>query len=385
MKILFISKTLAHPNFHGGCVYACRFLESLGQSGATVDYLWLRDRRKIKPKPVFRVPWIPAFVRRFHVAHAIRIGSFFLDTYTVFHRTDNRLVQKLCRQYSYDAVILDYLWDTAVLQDVDCVTGILTHELMHQRAMAYEKSGQKPDFKAITREDELHRLNHVDLLIAIQQNDADWMRANLEPAKSVVTAPLPANLRPQPPAPEEPPSILFIGGSTAHNVAGLKWFIEKVFPRIMQEAPQAELRVYGAVGRKLGDCPPQVRIMGPIDTVAKAYADNQVAIVPLLFGSGLKIKLVEAMACGRPVVATRVGAEGFADLEAGKICPVSDDPSQLAREVLALLKNPQLREEVIQKQSQWLKAHTDSAVIAKNVICAINSQKDQSATVPLKS
>jgi glycosyltransferase involved in cell wall biosynthesis len=71
------------------------------------------------------------------------------------------------------------------------------------------------------------------------------------------------------------------------------------------------------------------------------YRDSRVSVAPLLFGSGMKVKVLDAMARGMPIVTTSVGAEGI-DMEHGKHLLVADNPDDMANEVDRLLTDPDL-------------------------------------------
>jgi glycosyltransferase involved in cell wall biosynthesis len=90
-------------------------------------------------------------------------------------------------------------------------------------------------------------------------------------------------------------------------------------------------------------------------------------ICPILSGSGVRVKLLEAFAAGIPVVSTRLGAEGLADQD-GDICALADEPAEFARRVVDLLRDPQkaaemaarAREEVVTKRD--IRAMTERMV-----------------------
>ena len=138
-------------------------------------------------------------------------------------------------------------------------------------------------------------------------------------------------------------SILFVG-SFRHqpNQEALQWFANQVMPRVLAANPQAKLVCVGS------DPPPPhafpslggaIEIHGFIDDVRKAFSQHAVFICPVLSGSGVRVKLLEAFACGIPVVSTTIGAEGLGRND-GEFCRLADDPRQFAQAVLHLLATP---------------------------------------------
>ena len=80
-------------------------------------------------------------------------------------------------------------------------------------------------------------------------------------------------------------------------------------------------------------------MLGYVEDVREPLARYAVFVCPILSGSGVRVKLLEAFAAGIPVVSTRVGAEGLAR-EDGEFCGLADDPAGFAERVLALFENP---------------------------------------------
>jgi glycosyltransferase involved in cell wall biosynthesis len=110
--------------------------------------------------------------------------------------------------------------------------------------------------------------------------------------------------------PTEPLRLLFVGSvSYLPNHRGLTWFVEDVLPLLRQSVP-ATLDVVGAPAAKM-PAAPGVIVRGTVCSLVPFYERCHAAIVPVVYGSGTRLKVVEAMAFGRPVVSTSVGAEGL--------------------------------------------------------------------------
>ena len=104
----------------------------------------------------------------------------------------------------------------------------------------------------------------------------------------------------------------WLAGPTSPNADGLRWFVAEVLPRITRALPWVRVRVTG------GSVPPQIRALaspnvifeGQLADIEAFYDELRVAIAPLRFGAGVKLKTVQALQHGVPVVSTKVGAEG---------------------------------------------------------------------------
>jgi hypothetical protein len=109
----------------------------------------------------------------------------------------------------------------------------------------------------------------------------------------------------------------------AENHWSIVWFILGCYPMIRRSCPQTKLWVLGirprALLRFLGRTVPGVEVIGAVDDPMKAFEKGAVCVAPILFGAGVKIKVIQMLDAGASVVATQAGAEGVADNERLKI------------------------------------------------------------------
>jgi glycosyltransferase involved in cell wall biosynthesis len=147
---------------------------------------------------------------------------------------------------------------------------------------------------------------------------------------------------PEPLPPAADPVVSFVALlSWGPNVDAAGWFCREVWPRVLEQLPEAHLQL---VGRNPADAVralagPSVEVTGTVPDLTPWYARTRVTVAPLLAGGGSRLKILESLAAGRPVVATTIGAEGLEDL-LGRGVLVADDPAAMAAEVVALLSDP---------------------------------------------
>jgi glycosyltransferase involved in cell wall biosynthesis len=174
-----------------------------------------------------------------------------------------------------------------------------------------------------------------DHCLAVSETEARTLRA-LNRSTEVVPNGVPPLPPPAPPAPlaaDEPLRLLFVGSLNYEpNHRGLAWFASEVLPLVRARVP-VQVDAVGA-GRR-GASAPGIEFRGRVDDLAPLYRRASAAIVPLLAGGGSRLKVLEALAMGTPLVSTRLGAEGF-DLAAGRHALLADDPSAFAGEILRL-------------------------------------------------
>ena len=166
-------------------------------------------------------------------------------------------------------------------------------------------------------------------------------------------------------------TVLFCGTlNTPANRNGLAWFKQHVWPLIAKSDPLVRFTIVG-MGAGANDfmelrSDPRVSFVGEVETVTPYYQQAAVAVVPLLQGGGTRVKIVEAMALGTPVVSTTIGAEGI-HLENGEHIMVCDAPEQFAVAVLRLLSSREFYHRMRTKARKWMEEHYDWRVIGRDV------------------
>lgn len=232
------------------------------------------------------------------------------------------------------AVIADYMFQAEAFDEVDVPrprTAIVMHDLFHSR----QPSGAADSVAIVDRLEEVNMLSRAGAVIAIQEREAEFVRRNII-GTQVVLAPMaaePVSL----PQPGNSNRIVFVGSRTAPNSDGLRWFLDQVWPAVTERRPGVMLEVAGSVCHDFTDKPfPGVRFLGVVKDLDALYREAGVVISPLRFGSGLKVKLIEAMAKGKAVVASEVTLQGVETL-CSRAVACADDPAEFASATLALL------------------------------------------------
>lgn len=129
------------------------------------------------------------------------------------------------------------------------------------------------------------------------------------------------------------------------NVDAVLWFVEAIWPQIRAARPQTTLAIVGqkpherllSLGQQSG-----ITLTGWVDTVQPYLAGAGLCLMPFRVGSGTRLKLIEAMAAGKAIVSTTVGAEGF-PVQSGREIVLADSPGEFAQVVLALLADEEER------------------------------------------
>jgi glycosyltransferase involved in cell wall biosynthesis len=170
----------------------------------------------------------------------------------------------------------------------------------------------------------------------------------------------------QQPAPD---TLIYSGSLTYHaNYAAVDFFLRDIFPIIRAQRPGARLTVTGrldGVPTERLSQQPGVTFTGYLDDIRPLIAGSMVNIVPLRSGGGTRLKILESLALGTPVVATPKGAEGL-DLVPGRDLLIADQPADFAQAVLSLLADPDLRQTLRHNGRTAVEARYDFARIGES-------------------
>jgi succinoglycan biosynthesis protein ExoO len=265
-----------------------------------------------------------------------------LDTFEP--RPFRQAVERVVARIRPPVVIAEYAWLAPVLRRlprgvhrwVDC------HDLLHERTARFGAAGLDA-WTICSREEEVGRLLNADVLIASQEREARVLRTLL-PGKRVVSLlpeiQLPAGF---PRASTESMTVLAVGGDHPGN-AGIQAFAAAAWPLIRASVPQARLEVVGAIGAGMPDAA-GLDAVGHVTDLAARYESAAVVICPVVVGTGIKIKMIEALRFGKAVVATAVAAEGLPRPTRPAWVAV-DSPAASAEPVVRLLQDKAARAEL---------------------------------------
>ncbi len=169
----------------------------------------------------------------------------------------------------------------------------------------------------------------------------------------------------------EHPSLFHIGSlEWAPNQEGLIWFIDKCWPKIHEEFP--ELKFYIA-GRKAPEWllkrfnAPNIVYEGEVDDAYQFMNSKSIMVVPLFSGSGMRIKIIEGMALGKPIVSTPIGTEGIAT-QSGTNILIAENEKEFLNEVSRLITDEELFHSVSRNAIEYIQEKFDNLAIANELI-----------------
>ena len=362
---LFLSAEAPYPLAGGGAMRSASLLNFLARHYA-VDMITFREPRAADPREALP----EGLVRHVHVVdlppharHALARAS----------RNAGRLVRRvppLVDRFAgfggpiaaalggrrYDIAIIEHFWCAPYWDQAAAVSDVTVLDLHNIESVLHARCARTAGgvqavahraFQKVSRDLEERWLPRFTYLLAASEPDAELIRSVSPGSQAMVyrnsIPPVPAPLR------REEDVIAFSGNLEYHpNVSAVRYFHDEIWPHLRAQWPGLVWRLIGKNPQSVakitrGD--PRIECTGPVTDAVAELARAKVAIVPVLAGSGTRIKIIEAWAAGVPVVSSPLGAEGL-PARAGQHLLLADDARGFRDSVSRLLASPELRSRV---------------------------------------
>jgi glycosyltransferase involved in cell wall biosynthesis len=213
---------------------------------------------------------------------------------------------------------------------------------------------------------ELHAIRKASLTFVCSESDRlyltkQWQLSGVEVVPNTVNIP-----EPQPIVIE--PTLLFLASYQYEpNLNAANFLLERIWPYIYQEMPEAKLIISGREPQKIRSYSkkiPGVEFTGFVEDLNALYQRSRVVCCPILSGGGTRIKMVEAAAYGKPIVATAIGAEGLI-MSNGQEFLLRNNPKEFALACLDLLRNSSLCKKLGESAHKTASYHYDRTKVQK--------------------
>jgi glycosyltransferase involved in cell wall biosynthesis len=379
MKLLYVTSKPAYPTVDGGCVAIQRFLETLIQGGHDISLLTFQTHKH----PFDNSSWPVDIQERIH------IESIFVDTkvkaISLLSKTAkgasyhlsrfrspqlNAKFRELISSNSFDAIILDGLYSAACIETIrlhsTCKVCVRTHNVEHEvwktlaiNSRNFLKSLIIRRLSILLQKEEVQLLNAVDGIFSISPEDSKKFKA-LGIKTPIYEIPVSVNLA-EPSKSTDSNQFFFLGGMDwMPNREAVDLLISEIFPQIMAKIPSAVLHIAG-VGTEQLQGGKGIKCYGFVPDSMEFMRQSGTLLLPLKSGSGVRMKLLEAMRIGVPIVTTTIGKEG---IDAFDCMAIGDTTDAFVSAAIALNEDCDLKKKFAQNSRAFIQENYSPTTIA---------------------
>lgn len=227
-----------------------------------------------------------------------------------------------------------------------------------------------------SKADEAAAMNAMDCVITLSDIDKQILR-QIGVNSRIETSPLfiPMTNDNYPPfSPTESELAFLASGAHICNVEGLEWFISQVHPLLVKKCPSYQLTVVGSKWQNFiqsHTIPTNIKFAGFVENLSDVLP-GKIMVVPILSGSGMRMKILESVNNSVPFVSTYVGAEGMG-FESGRNCFIADTPSDFCNDIIALLESKTLQSDLVIKAREHYEHRFSESVLGNKRIGILKS------------
>ncbi len=398
MKILIITNKIPYPLKDGGAIATFTLADSLSQLGVNITILTLNTS-----KHYFNVQDIPEEIRLrinfidYYINTDIKIADALLNLlFSKYPYNAKRFIDKgfknliadILKKEKFDIIQLEGLYLTPYISTIRKHTAtpvaLRAHNVEHEiweRTVLQEKNRYKKMYLKLLcrriKKMETNMLNKYDLLVAITERDLQKLNSlgNNKPSQVTPTGyninNFNNNLKQKTDTAMEYPSVFHIGAlDWSPNQEGIIWFIENCWCKILSKMPNLKFYIAGRNApqwliNKLNK--KNIHFCGEVESAQDFINSKALMIVPLFAGSGMRIKIVEAMALSKTIVSTNIGVEGIAVRDKENIL-IANDEAEFVREIVNIFNDKSKFSSIGENAKNFIAKNFDNINIARELI-----------------
>lgn len=250
---------------------------------------------------------------------------------------------KILKAEQYDYIIVSYAFWAELIKN-NRLTGaaktiIDTHDFLTAQEYAQRKIRLGAAFS-----EEIQRLNLFDEIWTVSSDEHYLFSQFCQ--KPVRLVPICTDKKPSAPYPQPEFDLIFVGGDNPHNIKAMDWFFKQVYPLLPESI---HMCLVGKITAAVSEYPNVTKIPYA-ENLDRYYQASRISICPLLSGTGTKVKVIEALSYGLPIVCSPRGTDGLVNKRENG-CLIAEKPAEFAKAILRLLEN-NVFYTAIQKQAE---------------------------------
>ncbi len=392
MKILQITNKVPYPAKDGGSIACMNLTRGFALLGHKVTVLAMNTKKhyteqedipeSVKDWADFELVDVPAPISPVCLIMNLLFSDQPYNAVRFISKSFEQKLIKLLQAKKFDVIQLEGLYVCPYIRSIrkysDAKIVYRSHNIEHEiweRTAALSKGIRRFYLNILSRrikKFEKNCMDQYDLIVPITERDGIILDrlGNTKPAHVSPTGIDSTQLIPHSKNLEHP-SLFHIGSlEWAPNQEGLIWFIDKCWPKIHQEFP--ELKFYIA-GRKAPDWllkrfnAPNIVYEGEVEDAYQFMNSKSIMVVPLFSGSGMRIKIIEGMALGKPIVSTPIGTEGIST-QSGTNILIAENEKEFLYEVSRLITDEELFHSISRNAIEYIQEKFDNLAISSELI-----------------
>lgn len=259
-----------------------------------------------------------------------------------------------------DVAMVEYVFNSRAFEAFpDTTLRILdTHDAFTDRHKLYVNQGFKIGYWfSLRAKDENRGFRRADTIVAIQEEEAAHFKRQLAlengfNCPEVISVSHILNLNKSFTDYSVGMCAVFVGSDNPSNKKSIIYFIDEILPLILHKIPEFNLKLVGTICNCVSDLPGIIKL-GRVDDLKEAFSNTPLSLNPMRVGTGINIKLLDAMAIGVPTISTKTGTRGLPEnYRNGVITVEDDDPEAFAAAVVHLAQNEGVRRQMGQAAFQ---------------------------------
>jgi polysaccharide biosynthesis protein PslH len=391
MKILVVSHRVPYPLKDGGVIAMHALLQGLHKAGVQVKLLCLNPK-----KDNVDTAQLPQYFFDDYGFEAININTDIkpIDAFANLFTTQSyhmvrfmnegfaQLLQKTITANNFDVIHLESLFVTgylpAIRRHYKGPVAMRSHNVEHRIWAKLAQNAGNPLKKWYLnvlanrlKTYEETTFKQLDALVALTEEDAGFfVQHGFAGPLHIAPHGIDTDKFPYTAQPQGEPDVFHLGSMDwIPNQEAMRWFLDEIWPLVVQKFPAVQFHLAGKkipawfYDRK----DKNVTIAGEVPNAIEFMQQHHIMVVPLLSGSGIRVKILEGMALGKPILATPRAAEGI-DFTNGKDIIIGDSPQTVAQQIITLLQDKNMRTQLGQNARKLIELQYDNSIVCQGII-----------------
>lgn len=393
MKILQICHKPPFPPIDGGCIAINNITQGLIKAGHDVKVLAIStakhplvdslEFKEYASKTHFESVFVDTSLNYFQAFKSLFLRESYHVKRFVSKSFSAKIAEVLSKE-SYDIIQLESIFVAPYISLIKSYSNakivMRLHNIEHlvwERLIQNESHRSKAlVLKMMTRNFRRYEnscLKKIDGFMTISEVDYSYFHAQYPDLKGA-TIPFGVNMddyeNEEEYFPSDKPELFYLGSMNwLPNKEGLLWFLEEVWEKIVEKFPDVTLTIAGRgitedISKYQSD---RVIIVGEVEDAKEFMLSKDIMIVPILSGSGVRVKIIEGMALGKTIITTSVGLEGL-DVTDGQNIFVADTPEKFVELIEKCIKTPDLCDIIGENAEHFVTLYHNNDIITQQII-----------------